>query len=123
MPSASGPPSSTRSPTGAPVASSATVAATSSTATSLHQPVREPDAAALRPRLGDLGQELEELRGAQDGVRNRAGFDLALLGDLRAQVAAVGEAVGADDRQREMVADAGVALGRQQVSREVVKNF
>ena len=45
------------------------------------------------------------------------GLDLGLLGDLGAQVAAVGQAVGPDDRHRDVVADAGVALGRQQVAR------
>ena len=47
----------------------------------------------------------------------RPGLDLGLLGDLGAQVAAVGQAVGPDDRHREVVADAGVALGREQVAR------
>lgn len=39
LPSASGPPGSTRSPTGAPIASSATVAATSSAATNWISPI------------------------------------------------------------------------------------
>jgi hypothetical protein len=43
-------------------------------------------------------------------------------GDLGAPVAAVGQPVGSDDRRREVVADAGVALGRQQVARQGVKN-
>src|SRR4051812_49331615 len=83
----------------------------------LHQPGRQPDAVALGTTLDDLGQELEELRGPQDGVRVPASLDLGLLGDLGAQVAAVGQAVGPDDRHRKVVADAGVALGRHLVAR------
>src|SRR5204862_167938 len=64
-----------------------------------------------------LGQEVEELRGAQDGVGDRPGLDPGLLGDLGAQVAAVGQSVGSDDRQRDVVADARLALGCQLVAR------
>src|SRR5919109_913874 len=117
MPNASGPPSSRRLPTGAPIASSATIAATSSAATNWISPVDSRTVSPSAPGLDDLGHELEELRGAQDGAGDGLGFDLGLLGDLGAQVAAVGQAVGADDRHREVVPDAGLALGRQPVAR------
>jgi hypothetical protein len=83
----------------------------------LRQPRREPDAVALGTGLDDLGEELEELRGAQDGARDRPGLDLGLLGDLGPHVATIGQAVGSDDRHREVVTDPGGALGGQQVAR------
>jgi hypothetical protein len=80
------------------------------------QPGREPHSVALLAGVDDLREELEELGGAQDRVRNRARLDLRLLRDLGSQVAAVGRAVGADDAHREVVAHAGLALGRQLVA-------
>ena len=54
--------------------------------------------ATENPRAGldNLAQELEELRSTQDGVGDRPSLDLGLLGDLGAQVTAVGQAVAAD---------------------------
>ena len=63
----------------------------------LHLPGGEPDGVVLGAGLDDLGQELEELRRAQDRVRDVPRLDLGLLGDLGAQVAAVGQEIGPDD--------------------------
>ena len=83
----------------------------------LHLPGGEPDGVALGAGLDDLGQELEELRGAQDRVRDVPRLDLGLLGDLGAQVPAVGQELGPDDADREVVTDARGALGREEVAR------
>jgi hypothetical protein len=59
--------------------------------------------------------ELVELRRPHDRVRQTRILDQLLLGDLRAQVAAVRQALRAHDGERDMVADAGLALGCEQV--------
>ena len=60
--------------------------------------------------------EFEELGGADDGVRNPGCLDQVLLRHLGAQVAAVGKTVGADDRQRDVMSDAGGGFGGEQVA-------
>src|SRR5262249_19944981 len=50
-----------------------------------------------------------------DRVRDLGGLDQALLGHLRAEVAAHEEALGADDRQCDVVGDAGGRFGSEEV--------
>ena len=70
------------------------------------------DRRGIRDRL----DELEELRRMHDRVGDRAGADERLLGQLGVEVTALGgEPIGADHRQRDMVADARVGFGREQV--------
>ena len=116
MPSASGPPSSMRPPTGAPTASSATVAATSLAATNSISPV---DSGRCRPRRRPRRSGAGTRRTAWHAgwCRGWPSLDFGLLGELDTQVATVGQAVGADDRDGDVVADASLALGRLQVAR------
>ena len=59
----------------------------------------------------DGADELEELRCANDRVRNLGGLDEVFLSHLRAEVTAREQAIGADDRQGHMMADAGGRFG------------
>ena len=65
----------------------------------------------------DRRDELEELRRAHDRVRDRAGLDQLLLGELCADVAALAHPVGADDRHRDVVRHARLRLSGEQVVR------
>jgi hypothetical protein len=49
---------------------------------------RHADGVAMGSRVGDAPQELEELRGLNDRVRNRRAFDQLLLRRLRAEITA-----------------------------------
>src|SRR5262249_29891809 len=53
--------------------------------------------AVLRRRVDDRSDELEELRGVDDRVRDRRALDERLLRELRADVLALAEAFGTDD--------------------------
>jgi hypothetical protein len=63
--------------------------------------------------LGDAAHELEELRSTHDRVRNRGSLDQIFLGHLCAEVTTREQAVGADDRQRHMMADARSGFRRR----------
>src|SRR5205807_3120489 len=65
----------------------------------------------------DALEELEELRGADDRVRDRRVSDQPLLGDLRAEVAAVGHPVAADDRQRDVMTYTRYRFGGKEIGR------
>ncbi len=78
---------------------------------------RQAHDAAVGRRVDDPTDELEELRRADDRVRDRSRLHGFLLGHLRAEVAAVRQTVGPDDRQRDMVADAGASFRREDVAR------
>ena len=65
--------------------------------------------------MGDAAHELEELRGADDRVRNRGSLDQIFLSHLRAEVTAREQAVGADNRQRHMMADVRGGFRSQEV--------
>ena len=82
----------------------------------LHQDRWEPNRLPFGRRLGDAAHELEELRGAHDRVRNRGRLDQIFLSQLRAEVTAREQAVGADDRQRHMMADARGGFRGQEVA-------
>ena len=75
---------------------------------------RDADRAVGRGRVGDLPEELEELRRPDDRVRHAAGLDGALLRDLGPKVAAVRRAVGADDREHDVMPDPDLALRLEQ---------
>ena len=110
----SGPPISTMPSAGARWLTSHTAAATSSAAIGWNR--REATERRHHPSpVRDPLHELEELRGANDRVRNRGPVDQLLLGDLRPQVAAVGDAVGPDHREGDEVPNAGLGRGREQV--------
>ena len=53
----------------------------------LHQDWREPDRLPLGGELGEVLDELKELRGANNRMGNLGGFDQVLLGHLRTEVA------------------------------------
>src|SRR5438874_2355064 len=78
---------------------------------------REAHRPPVGRRIGDPTDELEELRRADDGVRDRPCLHGFLLSHLRAEVAAVRETVGPDDGQRDMVAHAGAGFRREDVAR------
>src|SRR5882724_10678391 len=63
----------------------------------------------------DALKELEELRGADDRVRDRRVSDQLLLGDLRSEVAAVGRPVAADDRQRDVMTHTRRRFGGKEI--------
>ena len=67
-------------------------------------------------RLDDAADELEELGRAEDRVGNAGGLDQVLLGQLGAEVAALRQAVGADDRQRDVMPHAGGRFRGEQVA-------
>src|SRR5436189_1191721 len=52
----------------------------------LHQSRWKTDRLSFRRRLGDAPHELEELRGAHDGVWDRGSLDQIFLSQLRAEV-------------------------------------
>jgi hypothetical protein len=64
----------------------------------LNEGGRQPDGVGVGRRIGDAADELEELRRADDRVGDGPGLDQLLLRELRAQVAALGEPLGSDDR-------------------------
>jgi hypothetical protein len=66
--------------------------------------------------LSDATHELEELRGADNRIRNRGSLDQIFLGHLCAEVTAGEQAVGADNRQRHMMADARGGFRREQIA-------
>ena len=70
----------------------------------LNEHGRQMNRLALGARVGDAADELEELRRAEDRVRDGRGLDRLFLGELRTEVAAVLEPVGADDGERDVVA-------------------
>ena len=82
----------------------------------LQQGRRQADDVAVGCRLDDAVGEFEELRRAQDRVGNAGRLDEVFLRHLGAQVAAVGQPVGTDDRQGEMVPHAGHLFGGKQVA-------
>jgi len=82
----------------------------------LHLPDRQADGLPLGRRLGDAADEFEELGRAQDRIGNPRLLDQLLLHDLGAEIAAVGQALGADDGEGDMVADAGGGLRGEQVA-------
>ena len=65
--------------------------------------------------LDNAADEGKELGRAQDGKGDWRGLDQVLLCDLGPQIAAVGQPVGADDRQGDVMADARRAIGGEQV--------
>ncbi|MNF97205.1 hypothetical protein D3C84_800250 [compost metagenome] len=71
--------------------------------------------AVFATRVGNGTDELEELRGAQDRVRNARVFDEFFLSHFRPEVTTFEHALGADHRQCNMVFDAVDFLRREQV--------
>jgi hypothetical protein len=76
-----------------------------------------PGGGAAGARIGDLPDELEELGGPNERERDRAALHHLLLGDLRAQVAALREPVGTDDRHGNVVLHSGARRRLGQVAR------
>ena len=89
----SGPATSTMPFVGAPTATSATAAATSSAAIGWMSTGGEAHGVAVRGGVDDALEELEELGGVHDRVRESGRDDQLLLGDLRPHVPAVRDAV------------------------------
>jgi hypothetical protein len=71
----------------------------------LNEHGRDTNRLAVGVRIGDPADELEELRRADDRVGHGCPLDRFLLGELGPEVPAVGQPVGADDRQGHVVAD------------------
>src|SRR5262249_20913462 len=82
----------------------------------LHQSRWKPNRLPFGRRLGDAAHELEELRSAHDRVRNRGRLDQFFLSHLRAEVTTREQAVGADNRQRHMMADARGSFRGEEVA-------
>src|SRR4029077_17522006 len=76
----------------------------------------KPNSLPFSRRLRDATHELEELRGADDRVRNRGSLDQIFLSHLRAEVTGREQAVGADNRQRHMMAEASGGFRGQEVA-------
>ena len=69
----------------------------------LNQHCRQSNHIAVGRLVGDSVYELKELRRADDRVWDRGVPDQSLLGELGAEVAALGQSVGADDGQRDVM--------------------
>ena len=98
-------------------ATSASAAATSSADSGWTNTGARRTAVAVDARVGDASDELEELRCAEDRVRDGARLHRLLLRELRTEIAAIRESVGADDRQRDVVPHAGGRFRGQDVPR------
>ena len=71
-----------------------------------------------RGGVRDGPDEFEELRRMHDRVGDRSRGDELLLGQLGPKVSALlGQSIGADHRERDVVADAGHCFGREQIGR------
>src|SRR3954471_11830822 len=79
----------------------------------LEQGGRHANGVAVGPRLDDAAHELEELRGAQDGIGNAGLLDQLLLRQLGGEILALEQALGTDDRERDMMPDARSPLRRK----------
>src|SRR3954471_21617427 len=79
----------------------------------LEQGGRHANGVAVGPRLDDATDELEELRGAQDGIGNAGLLDQLLLRQLGGEIVALEQALGTDDRERDMMADTRGLLRRK----------
>ena len=64
---------------------------------------RQANRLPIGGRLGDAVNELEELRRANDCIWNVGSLDQFLLGHLRTEKATLEKALGADDRQRNVM--------------------
>src|SRR4029453_12366453 len=73
----------------------------------LHKGGWQPNRLTGGGRLDDGAHELEELRCADDCIGNRGSLDQGFLDHLRAEVTAREKAIGADNRQRNMMSHAG----------------
>ena len=71
----------------------------------------QASAMRVRPRLRPSARRLAR------------SLDQFLLGDLGAEIAIVGHPVGSDDRQRDMVPDAGSGLRREKVAPGGLEEF
>jgi len=72
-------------------------------------------------RVGDAGEELEELRRTDDGIGHRPRAYALLLGELAPHVPGGGQSVGPDIRQDDVVADPSFRLRGDQVTGRVAK--
>ena len=76
----------------------------------------EPHRVCVGCSIGDALDELEELRRVDDRVRDRRFLDQLLLGNLGAEVAALGKPIGSHDRQRDVVGDAFGGFNVEQIA-------
>src|SRR5262249_33355908 len=72
----------------------------------LEEHMRQPHLVALRRKVGDLFDELEELRRAHNRVRNRRGLDEFLLREFGAEVPTLEHSFRPDHGQRDVMTDA-----------------
>ena len=82
----------------------------------LDQRRRQANLLADGGRLRNAADKLEELRGTQDGVRNAGRLDEVFLRDLGPEIAVLGKPFAADDRQGNVMANAGGRFRSQQVT-------
>src|SRR5512132_384347 len=82
----------------------------------LDQNRRQTHRVAIGCSVSDALDELEELRGVDDRVRDRRLLDQPLLGDLRTEVAALGKAFGSHDRQGDVMAYPCRSLGLEEIA-------
>src|SRR5690606_16371657 len=82
----------------------------------LHQRRGKTRRRAVRTRVDNAADELEELRCAQDGVRDLRSLDQVFLGDLCAKVAAFKESISTYHGEREVVFHTSLGFGGEQVT-------
>ena len=82
----------------------------------LNEHRRQTDDLAVGGVVGDAADELEELRGVDDRIRDGGPFDQLLLSGLRPHVAALGQPIGADHRQGDVMTNAGGRLRVEEVA-------
>src|ERR1051325_992372 len=73
--------------------------------------------------ISDAANEFKELCSTNNCVRNWRSFDQVFLGNFRAQVPAGRKPIATDDRECNMVSDAGFSLGGKQVTRRCFKEL
>ncbi|MNZ56951.1 hypothetical protein D3C78_749120 [compost metagenome] len=76
----------------------------------------QPDTTAFAPGLRNALDELEKLRGPQQGVGDTRVLDQLFLSHLGPEITTFQHPLGAHHRQRHMVLDAGGGLGLEQVA-------
>src|SRR5215469_9490435 len=82
----------------------------------LYQVRRHTNDLSVAERIGGAAHEFEELRGAQNRVRNSGSLDKAFLRHLCAHVAAVRQPVHPDNRECQVMAHAGSRFGGKEIA-------
>ena len=89
----------------------------------LNEHGRKPYSVAIGRIVSDAPYELEELGGMDDRVGSRCPSDQLLLSDLRPEVAALGQAFGSHDGQRDVMPDGCGRFGVDEVAGRRLEEF